>query len=107
MKWYKRYPGDYGNDTRHLTLTEIGAYDMLLDHYYTKEAPLPTALPELYLIAKAQKAPDKRAVQKVVSEFFPTNGDGLRHNKRADEEIAKAKATSVERARAGSKGGSK
>ena len=43
MKWYERHPSDYKDDTWHLTLAEHGAYTLLLDHYYSSEAPLPEA----------------------------------------------------------------
>ena len=41
MEWYEKRPTDYRNDTWHLTLAEHGAYNLLLDHYYSSEAPLP------------------------------------------------------------------
>lgn len=107
MKWYKRYPADFGVKTRHLTMAEIGAYTLLLDHYYANSEPLSGDMGELYRIAAARTTTEKRAVERVVEEFFPANGDGRRHNKRADEEIGKAKEISEKRAIAGSKRGSK
>ena len=41
MEWYERRPTDYKEDTWHLTLAEHGAYNLLLDHYYSSENPLP------------------------------------------------------------------
>ena len=41
MDWYERRPTDYKEDTWHLTLAEHGAYNLLLDHYYSTERPLP------------------------------------------------------------------
>jgi uncharacterized protein YdaU (DUF1376 family) len=47
---------------------------------------------------------ERKAVDKVAERFFPVNGDGRRHNKRAEEEIAgpkdkseKAKASAERR----------
>jgi uncharacterized protein YdaU (DUF1376 family) len=89
MNFYKRYMGDFARDTAHLTMIENGAYDRLLDHYYSIEQPLPAGKVDLYRIARAMSGAERRAVDKVVDEFFHLNGDGLRHNKRADEEIKK------------------
>lgn len=102
MKWYKRFPGDFKADTSHLSLAEKGAYDALLDHYYATEEPLPPEVDRLCRIAGAVTEDEKTAVKRVAAQFFPMNGDGGRHNKRADEEIAKAQA----KAEAKSKGGS-
>jgi uncharacterized protein YdaU (DUF1376 family) len=107
MIWFKKYPADFGQDTQDLDLTEIGAYNKLLDFYYATERPLPPEMFALYRIANAQKRAERKAVEKVADKFFPPNGDGYRHNKRADEEIAKARALSAKRAEAGSRGGSK
>ena len=107
MNWYKRYPADFVVKTRHLTMTEIGAYNLLLDYYYAAGEPLSDDITELYRVAAARTRAEKRAVERVVEEFFPANGDGRRHNKRADKEIAKANDISSKRAAAGSKGGSK
>jgi len=41
MDWYERRPTEYREDTWHLTLAEHGAYNLLLDHYYKNESPLP------------------------------------------------------------------
>jgi uncharacterized protein YdaU (DUF1376 family) len=100
MKWYPRWPGDYGIKTGHLSILEHGVYVLLMDHYYANEAPLPIEADRLYRIARAQSPDEQAAVRRVVAEFFPANGDGTRHNKRADEEIAKAQAKSKANSRA-------
>ena len=97
MKWWPRYPGDFGAKTRHLSLLERGAYDALLDHYYSHEEPLPASMEEVLRIAGARKDDEERAVRRVVAEFFPLNGDGKRHNKRADEEIKRSRLKSKSR----------
>jgi uncharacterized protein YdaU (DUF1376 family) len=103
MKWWPRYPGDFVRDTGHLSLAEKGAYGALLDHYYSTEKPLPIDLPALCRIAGAQEELEVAAVRRVVAEFFPVNGDGARHNKRADQEIAKSKSKAKSSAAGGQK----
>ena len=93
MKFWSRYPGDYSRDTRHLTLTEHGAYTLLLDAYYSTEKPLPAESGALYRICSAFEDFERAAVDRVANEFFPIDpSDGLRHNKRADRDIPKALA---------------
>jgi uncharacterized protein YdaU (DUF1376 family) len=89
MNFYKRYMGDFGRDTAHLTMIQRGAYNELLDYYYSTEKALPVDPAALYRIAKAMSAAERKAVDEIASQFFPVNGDGLRHNNRADREIAK------------------
>ena len=87
MNFYKRYMGDYSRDTSHLSLTEHGAYTVLLDVAYGTAKPLPADMESLYRICRASSPSEKRAVETVANQFFPINGDGLRHNERADREI--------------------
>lgn len=90
MNYYERYCGDYARDTGHLSLQEHGAYTVMLDTYYATERPLPADHEALYRICRAMSGPERAAVRKVADEFFPVSEDGTRHNKRADETIAKA-----------------
>lgn len=87
MNFYKRYMGDYARKTKHLSLTQRGAYDALLDHYYANDGVIPTVHDSLYQVCAARCMLDEEAIVKVAEEFFPVNGDGIRHNKRADEEL--------------------
>ena len=86
MNYYRRYIGDFQRDTGHLSLTEVGAYDRLLDHYYATEASLPVSLETLCRISRAVTREERDAVQMVAEKFFPLV-DGERRNKRADHEI--------------------
>lgn len=99
MNFYLHYLGDYARDTKGLSLLEHGAYRVLLDHVYATEEHLPDDVQALYRIAGAMTPAERKAVDKVAEKFFPVNGDGRRHNKRAEEEISKAKVKS-EKARA-------
>ena len=92
MNWYARYPGDYRADTADLSLVEHGAYALLLDHYYASDGDMPGELEKLNRICSAVSPAEADAVASVASRFFPVNGDGRRHNGRADREMAKAKA---------------
>jgi uncharacterized protein YdaU (DUF1376 family) len=92
VNFYKHYLGDYARDTASLSLLEHGAYRVLLDTYYATETPLPSGKRELYTIAKAMTAAEKRAVDRVADLFFPVGEDGLRRNQRADKEIGLAHA---------------
>lgn len=87
MNFYKRYMGDYGRDTAHLSLAEHGAYTLLLDHYYSTEQPLPADPAALFRICRAFDKLEQRAVLSVADAFFPKSEDGLRHNARADMEV--------------------
>jgi uncharacterized protein YdaU (DUF1376 family) len=92
--WYSFYPADYGRDTGHLTLVEHGAYRVLMDHYYSQEAPLPANVTRLFRLCRAKTAEEKKAVRFVLKEFFDGSEDGYRH-KRIDAEIAKAEMASA------------
>lgn len=84
--------GDYGRGTGHLSLQDHGAYTLLLDHYYSTRCPLPADIDSIRRICKAITESETESVSRVAGQFFPVGQDGLRHNKRCDEEIATAKA---------------
>lgn len=88
-QWYPRYPGDYLRDTADLSLVEHGIYSLLLDTYYATGKPLPADYYALYRIVGATKISEKEAVQRISNRFFAQNGDGHRHNNRADRELTK------------------
>lgn len=94
MNFYNHYLGDYARDTKGLSLIEHGAYRLLLDHCYATEQPIPNDLKELCRIAGAMTPVERKAVEKIAEKFFPVNGDGRRHNRRAEIEIARAQEKS-------------
>jgi uncharacterized protein YdaU (DUF1376 family) len=105
LNYYERYCGDYAKKTARLTLVQHGAYTLLLDEYYSNEKPLPCDFEDLFRICRAMKRDEQNAVREVAELFFPIGPDGLRHNERADEMIARARPK-MEASRAnGSKGG--
>lgn len=107
MNFYPRYIGDYQRDTSRLTMLEHGAYTLLLDDYYGTEQPLPAALDALYHLCRATTDAERSAVDRVCAMFFPIGDDGLRHHRRVDEEIVKAKKRIVAAKNNGKKRGGK
>ena len=79
-------------DTAHLSLAEHGAYTLLLDVYYATELPIPGEMQQLHRLCRATTAEEQAAVASVADQFFPMNGDGRRHNGRADRQIPKDRA---------------
>lgn len=84
MNYYERHIGDYLKDTAHLSLLEHGVYGRLLDVYYTRETPLPTAQVERLIGVRSKE--EREALRNVLEEFFTLDGDVLRH-RRCDREI--------------------
>lgn len=104
MNFYKRFVGDMQSKTGHLSLSEFGAYDRLLDHYYATEQPLPGDLDSCCRIARAMTKEERKAVGLVLSQFF-SMVDGSYVQSRAEEMIAEAQPK-IEANRAnGAKGG--
>lgn len=102
MNFYKRFIGDIQAKTGGLTLAEFGAYDRLLDHYYSTEQPI--AAKEAYRICRAMSGAERQAVDSVLSRFWDETPEGYVQSK-ADEVIAKARPL-IEAAREnGKKGG--
>ena len=88
MNWFKLYIGDYQRDTAHLSVTEHGAYLLMLQHYYATEKPLPTGK-ALHRMLRAQDRAEREAIDAVAGQFWTETPEGL-VNGRADAEITKA-----------------
>lgn len=97
-QYYCFYPGDYQRDTSGLTLTEHGAYRVLLDAYYM-EGSIPKEKERLYRICRAMTDEEKGAVGYVVGRYFKDSGNGHLSNKKADEEIARRNNFLIEQRR--------
>lgn len=102
MNYYERHLGDYAKDTAHLSMMEHGAYNLLLDRYYSTETGISAA--QAHRLARARTKEEKQAVDDVLGEFFTLAGD-VWINKRADEEIAKAQVKISAAKENGKKGG--
>jgi len=84
---------DYLSKTGSLSILEHGAYNLMLDAYYSSEKPLPADYKLLYRLCRAMSASERAAVKSVADAYFPVGQDGMRHNERADKELAVAKST--------------
>lgn len=87
MNFYPHHLGDYAKDTGHLSVTEHGAYRLLMDHYYSTEKPLPEDFHALYRVCRATSHIEKTAVKSVVAKFFPLE-NGIRTHKRIEHELS-------------------
>ena len=95
MNYYKRWIGDYGRKTGHLTLIQHGAYALLLDAFYASGKPLPADEPTLFRLLRAIEPEEQDAIRKVLDQFWKITGEGW-INARALEEIQKATRYSAE-----------
>lgn len=84
MKYWERWIGDWKRKTAHLSAEAKGIYGELLDHVYATQKPLPEDVEEVYRIAGASTASERKATERVLRDFFP---NGM--NPRATEEIAR------------------
>lgn len=83
---YQHYAKDWIAGTAHLTLAAQGAYQRLLDHQW-EEGGLPDDLGVLSRFLGTPK--NFGAIWKEIERHFPKGDDGLRRNKRMEEERAK------------------
>jgi uncharacterized protein YdaU (DUF1376 family) len=85
--WVAWYPGDYINKTRGLTMSQHGAYTLLLWEYYINGPILANATYPLN-VCLASASEQKADVEFVLNHFF-TKRDGKWHHERADKEREK------------------
>ena len=88
LNFFKLYIGDYQRDTAHLSVTEHGAYLLMLQHYYATEKPLPTGK-SLHRMLRAQDKSEREAIDMVTAQFWKLTPEGL-VNVRGTNEIGKA-----------------
>lgn len=101
MNLYLRHIGDFNNATRHLTRVERSVYSDAIELYYDTEQPLQcvdTVALERRLLCRSDD--EKQALQAVLAEFFVLTDAGYTHA-RCDAEIAKYRANTSAKARAG------
>lgn len=104
MNYYNRHIGDYAKQTAHLTFAEDGAYNRMLDYYYSTEQPLPLDRELLYRKVRARSRPEREMIDRLLAEFFTERSDGWRKN-RCDEEIEKYHVKADANRKNGTRGG--
>jgi uncharacterized protein YdaU (DUF1376 family) len=101
MNLYLHHIGDFNNATRHLTRVERSVYSDAIHLYYDTEHALPSddfdALARKLMCRDEQ---EKQALRTVLAEFFVQTELGYSHA-RCDAEIAKYRANTSSKARAG------
>ena len=103
MNYWERWIGDWKRKTAHLSAEAKGIYGELLDHEYATQRPLPPEHEDVYRLAGAVTASERKATDKVLAEFY-TKTDGGYVNARAQQEIAKRMAyVDAQRGRANSR----
>lgn len=86
MNFYDKHIGDFIRDTVGLSMMEDGAYNRLLDQLYQTERALPLDKKEVYRMARATSAPERKAVDYVLTKFFQSSSEGYMQ-KRAQAHI--------------------
>lgn len=86
--WYPFYTGDYLQKTAHLSLSEHGAYLLLLNHFYGTGQPLPSEKNILFRICRANNLQEKRDILSIISQFFYEKNGKFSH-KKAEEILTK------------------
>lgn len=77
MNFYKHFIGDYSRSTGDLSITEHGAYRLMLDSFYGIGKPLPADKKALYRLLRADNEPDRRAIDNVSLRFWRVLPDEL------------------------------
>jgi uncharacterized protein YdaU (DUF1376 family) len=91
--------GKYARDTKHLSLLEHGAYNLLLDYYYStgglpqvsnaqSNAQLMPDHSRIYRVCGAAGKAEQDAVDSVLKFFFKLNADGFYIQEKCDEVLA-------------------
>jgi uncharacterized protein YdaU (DUF1376 family) len=86
IEFYKKNPAHYAGATRGLSFAEHGAYNLLLDHLYLTEIPLPPRLKVIYKLIGAVTAQDRKDIQYVLRRFFQKTDKGYTQ-KRFEKEL--------------------
>lgn len=98
LPWYPRDMGKYARDTKHLTMMEHGAYNLLLDCYYStgalpmlehcsSNAELMPDHSRMYRVCSAMTKQEQDAVDAVLKMFFKLNNKGSYLHSMADRVI--------------------
>jgi uncharacterized protein YdaU (DUF1376 family) len=100
MNFYPHHIKDFNNSTRHLTRVERSVYRDAIELYYDTESPLVDDIDKLSRRLLVTSDEEKTALRDILNEFFELTKDGYYHD-RCDKEIAKYRANTSAKARAG------
>ncbi len=100
MNFYPHHIGDFNNATRHLTRVEQSVYRGAIELYYDTESALTNDLERLAKRLLCVNSEEKEALKTVLDEFFTQTEKGYEHE-RCEKEIAKYRANTVAKAKAG------
>lgn len=113
LQWYPKYPGDYARKTRELSMLEHGAYNLLMDHYYSTAKALPyqcssnaELMPDhsrLYRVCNAVTQAERDAVDFILANYFEQR-EGSYYNSRIEAIILEQLEKHARRVAAGKKG---
>lgn len=103
VNYYERNLGDYYRDAGHLTMLQHGAYTLLMDRYYHTESGIPDD--QKYEITRAKTTAERRAVDKVLVQFFCLSQTRVWIKPRCEEEIERVRRRIQAARENGSKGG--
>ncbi len=98
LPWYPRDMGKYSRDTGTLSLAQHGAYNLLIDHYYStgpinafeqcsSNAQLMPDHSGLYRLCKAATKQEQEAVDFVLKRYFRLDDAGFYRHDKCDEVI--------------------
>ena len=100
MKFYPHHISDFNNATRHLTRVERSVYRDAIELYYDTESVLTNDIDRLARKLLCTSDEEISALKYVLGEFFEPTDDGFFHD-RCDSEIAKYRANTSAKAKAG------
>ena len=100
MKFYPHHISDFNNATRHLTRVERSVYRDAIELYYDTESVLTNDIDRLARKLLCSSDEEISALKYVLAEFFELTDDGFFHE-RCDSEIAKYRANTSAKAKAG------
>ncbi len=98
LPWYPRNVGKYARKTKTLSMLQHGAYNLLLDHYYStgpinafeqcsSNAQLMPDHSSIYRLCIAITKQEQDTVDYILGKYFTLEKDGFYHNVEADEVI--------------------
>lgn len=100
--WFPFYFADYSAKTEHLTLTEHGAYLLLMGSYYKTGCKLSANAMQLQRICRAFDQVEVDAMHAILKQFFILDGDHYIHT-RIEDELTKSNEISEKRSKAAKK----